>query len=338
LHLERPQRDRVVRGGSGEEGERSGLKTAILLQTHFVDRSIEAGYARLRREAPFEADVLVALDCRAGPERIPPGTRIPPGGFFLCNEASLLALPYPRKCAAEGSRPASADADLVALLFCARHPEYERVWAIEYDVHYEGDWGAFFDHFEESPADLLTTTIRRGGEAPPDPAEPPFHSPGFRAYPAAERLRAFLPIARLSRRGFRAIDAAYREGCAGQRDVTWPTILDADGLILEDIGGDGDWVRPENRHRFYVNNPNSASLRPGSFVAGPGFARVLARPNTLWHPVRRAGAEAWEVASRGGLAERLRDDANRVLVWRWLATRWNPLPAAQQPSRLEPAE
>lgn len=310
------------------------MSCAILLQTHFYDDTIGAAYERLKREAPGGAAVFIALNCGKGPERIPEAAaHLPREAFFLCSDKSLLSLPYPVKCAPEGWRLNPGNTDLISLLFLARNPQYAQLWAIEYDVHYEGDWGRFFAHFAQSPADLLTTTIYCQRETPRKELKPPFRSPAFATYPEAERLRAFLPIFRLSRDGFAAIDAAYRAGAGGHYELTWPTILDRSGLVLEDIGGDGAWVRPENVDRFYFNTKASFSMQPGTFVFRPGFTRVLARPDTLWHPVKPAGVRPWDKASRAGpsglrrLVERLKPHVNRVLVRRWLATRWNPLRA-----------
>jgi len=308
-----------------------------LLQTHFYDPTIGAAFERLKREAPQGADVFIALNCGDAPERVPDGAaHLPRDAFFLCSNESLLSLPYPVKCAREGWRLNPGNTDLIGLLFLARHPGYDLLWAIEYDVHYEGAWGQFFAHFAQSPADLLTTTIYRQRETPGKELKPPFRSPSFQDYPEADRLRAFLPIYRLSRNGFAAIDAAYRAGAGGHYELTWPTILRHAGLVLEDIGGNGAWVRPENVDRFYFNTKASFSMQPGTFVFRPGFTRVIARPNTLWHPVKPAGVGPWDPASRVGstgfrrFLEGLKPHVNRVFVRRWLATRWNPLPAPRE--------
>jgi hypothetical protein len=307
------------------------LRCAVLLQTHFVDRSVVTAYERLRREAPAGYDVFIALNCGEAPERIPEAAAfLSPETFFLCSRTSLLSLPYPAKCAPEGWRLNPGNTDLIGLLFMARHPHYDHLWAIEYDVHYEGSWAAFFAHFAGSRADLLTTTIYRQRETPLKELPPPFRSPSFQDYPASERIRAFLPIYRLSRRGADAIDAAYRAGCGGHYELTWATILHHAGLALEDIGGDGLWVRPENVNRFYFNTKATFSMAPGTFVFRPGFRRIVQRPNTLWHPVKPEGAPAWYALRFGKgigktLLESVKPLVNRLLIRRWFVTRWNPL-------------
>ena len=182
-----------------------------------------------------------------------------------------------------------------------------------------------------SAADLVTTTIYYQRETPQKELPVPFRSPSFARYPDAARLRAFLPIYRLSRRGFEAVDRAYRAGADGHHEQIWPTVLHHAGLALEDIGGNGRWVRPENVDRFYFNEPGSFSMAPGTFVWRPAFHRVMRRRNTLWHPVKPSGVHTWyAIRFRSGNLARDAIDAakpwiNRLMIHRWFMTRWNPL-------------
>jgi hypothetical protein len=85
------------------------------------------------------------------------------------------------------------------------------------------------------------------------------------------------------------MDAAYREGWGGHIEAAWASILDFHGLKLEDIGGDGEFVRPGNRHRFYLAaKPNAKCdlLAPGTFMAKPPLYRPGSTPNRLYHPVK----------------------------------------------------
>ena len=306
------------------------MKTAILLQTHFFDSFIEAAYRRLKRACPVGWELFVALNCGDKPEIAPQSTQVPGAAFFLCSNQSLLGLPYPTKCAPQGWQLTPGNSDLISLLFLNRCPAIELLWMIEYDVHYEGDWARFFAYFAGSAADLLTTTIYRMRETPWKEMQPPFRSPSFADYPEAERLRAFLPIFRLSRRGFAAIDTAYRAGCGGHHEVTWPTILDRAGLRLEDIGGKGAWVRPENVNRFYFNTPHTFTMTPGTFVFRPPFTNVISRKNTLWHPVKPPYVSNWYPTQFHGSAvktvvETAKPYVRRLLIWLWFLVKWNPL-------------
>lgn len=308
------------------------MSTTILLKTHFFDASIEASWRRLRREAPADWRVLIALNCGEEPERIPDAAaRLPAAAFFLCSNRSLLSLPYPVKCDPVGWRINPGNADLIALLFMAQHPEIEHVWGVEYDVHYQGSWSTLFGHFADSKADLLATAIRSHRDVPNKMVVPQLRSPSFQEYQEADRMFVFLPLYRLSRRGAGAIDHAYRAGAAGHHELTWATILHSAGLAIEDIGGNGAWVRPENTDRFYFNTPGSFSLAPGTFVFRPPFRKVIWRPNTLWHPVKPPNAHHWYAVRfrfdhpLKNAIEAVKPYVNRMLIRAWFMTRWNPL-------------
>jgi hypothetical protein len=309
------------------------MSTTVLLKTHFFDSSIEAGWRRLRREAPSDWRVLIALNRGEGEEQVPDtAARLPAAAFFVFNNRSLLSLPYPAKCNPVAWRLNPGNADLIPLLFMTRYPDCEHVWGIEYDVHYEGAWSRLFDHFKRSKADLLATTLRFRRDVPGKTAmRPPLKSPSFQEYPEDDRLYVFLPFYRLSRSGATAIDRAYRAGAAGHYELTWATILRCANLGLEDIGGNGAWVRPENINRFYFNSPMSYSMAPGTFVFRPPFHKIPGRPNTLWHPLKPMDAQNWwPVRLRSdnrikNVIEAAKPYANRVLIEGWFTTRWNPL-------------
>ena len=58
-------------------------------------------------------------------------------------------------------------------------------------------------------------------------------------------------------------------------------------MVIEDLGGDGQFVRPGNVNRWYTSTLTSQNLAPGSFVARPIRFRPGWKPNKLWHPVKR---------------------------------------------------
>jgi hypothetical protein len=85
-----------------------------------------------------------------------------------------------------------------------------------------------------------------------------------------------------------------------------------------DIGGDGEFVRPLNRNRFYRNTPSRGSLMPGTFV----FRPVMDSPGNgqhAWHPVKRR--PFWQVAPGACGAWRSTASAARSAARRY---RWRP--------------
>lgn len=280
------------------------MRTLLLFQTHYMDARLERAFRRLARQAPahFDCRVLVHL---------PPGAKVPPrlAGLphHLVGTDALRAMPYPRKTAAADWTGRAWElwggghCDLIPLHAMLAAPGYDRYWVIEYDVAFTGDWGRFFAAFEDSEADLLATCIRARQDDPHWVCWPSIEGPE-----AAHATGAFMPLWRVSARLLAAMDAAYRAGFGGHLEASWSTLAAARGMALEDIGGDGPFVRAGNRRRFYTAAPSSAVqfyLAPGTFFARPAMYRAGRRRDTLWHPVKpwhwreeiRAGVKEWRV-------------------------------------------
>lgn len=182
--------------------------------------------------------------------------------------------------------------ELPVLLFHKAHPEYAYIWTIEYDVRFTGNWDRLFGHFEASDADLLGTTLTYYDEIPAWHHWPSLDVTWKDIHPESY-LRGFFPIYRLSHRALRQLDSDYRDGVSGHFECLIPTLLRHAALKIEDIGGDGPFVKPENRNRFYRNTPLRGPLSPGTFVYRPVMHRPGKERNMLWHPVKRV--PTWKV-------------------------------------------
>lgn len=307
------------------------MRNAVVIKTHFCNEQIVSCYERLRTECPPDFDVFIALNSEDSSTQLKRcGAVIEEKSLFLCNRETLLRLPYPEKCRRDGWKLNPGNTDLIMLAFIREHPDFDYYWGIEYDVHFVGNWSTLMERFRDSPADLLTTTIYRHSRTPMrNLRTPPFKSPKGQEYSREKLLKCFLPIYRLSRRGAAVIHEAYCDGCGGHYEVTWATILEHSGLALEDFGGDGSWVRPENRNRFYFNTPSTPSLSPGTFVYRWVFEAVPSRTNTLWHPVKPAGAVKWysEPGNRtvAGMLRLAKQYISRLVIGAWFMFRWRPL-------------
>ena len=99
-------------------------------------------------------------------------------------------------------------------------------------------------------------------------------------------MRALFPLYRVSNAALRALHEAYSQGWSGHYEVTIPTILKTQGFTLEDFGGNGSYVLPGNRDRFYRNSPGIAGLAPGTFTVAPNQISTDYPPNLLWHPIK----------------------------------------------------
>jgi hypothetical protein len=255
----------------------SAEREAVLVLTHFLDDRIVAMARRLRAEAGRDVFVLFNKSDDNNPGFVPP----PDVAVFSFVEDDLTALGYPGK----GLHIRDVDIELFSFPFHRSHPQYDRLWVVEYDVDFTGRWATVFDAFADSPADLLATSVHRFDGNPGWDNWKSVRTPSGR--PNADGLvRAFLPFMRLSRAAYAVLDGAYRAGWSGHYECTVPTILAEAGLVIEDIGGDGAFVAPGNRNRFYTSTPGCNDLSPGSFVFRPIRTQAGERPDTLWHPVK----------------------------------------------------
>ena len=258
----------------------NGNAEAVLLMTHFLDDWIYGQYNRLVAEAGEGRDVIILYNRddnpHPGSHPIPDGVRI-----FSFSAADLRGLGFPNK----GRKLSARDVELFLLYFALQHVGYTHLWGVEYDVAFTGRWHNLFDAFKASPADLLATTIHTYSINPRWDNWTSVRSPKGRP-PVRDLVRAFMPCCRLSRRAVDTLTSAYEAGWSGHYEATVPTILLKAGLILEDMGGDGEFVAPGNHNRFYLNTPTNNSLSPGSFVFRPVRMVPGWEPGRLWHPVK----------------------------------------------------
>ncbi len=235
--------------------------TAILLLASRLSGEVIRQYRKLKAEAGPSRNVVLLAPSAGRHPSLPPDITL-----FPLADAPM------------------ADLDLPVLQYARRHPWYLWLWVISEEVAFSGRWGTLFDAFDDSRADLLATTVCGYETMPGWEHWDSLMVPG-QALPRHRWLHAFLPLYRLSRSAVNALDEAYRSGWGGHFAAALPTILADAGLALEDIGGDGPFVAPGNRNRFYVNTPGTPSLSPGSLVHRPLRLIPGARPDQLWYPV-----------------------------------------------------
>lgn len=263
-----------------------GPRTAVLFTTHRLCPAVAGRYFALRREKPSSYDLFLALDLSAADEvEVERARELAGDRLFGFRPSAVTDVDYPRPWALEDRKGlVPGNLDLLHLHFARRHDALDRLWIVEYDVCYTGDWGSLFGRFEQSRADVLGTTLR-GFSACPGWHWWPSFRPSSKI-PPREWLRGFFPILRVSRRALDAVDAAYREGWSGHFEAVLPTVARSAGLEIEDIGGDGPFVEPDNRNRHYVNSPEREHLSPGTFAYRPARRFPGLRRDKLWHPVK----------------------------------------------------
>lgn len=261
--------------------ETAARRDGFVVLTHLLSPRIERLIDRAREAlAPTHAVHVVG--------GFPAGAEVPDAfrrreGFHAFGPEDLRLPHWPRKGREVARTLVGGAADLPVLALARRAPEIDRLWCFEGDVEFTGRLPRLLRHFEGSASDLLATSIRE------TPARWPHRKrsvrpPGWTAG-GAERI-AFLPAHRSSRALRAAVERFYAAGGDGHHEWVWPFAAQASGLTLEDIGGDGPHVRPENRGRFYTSSPDRRGLHPGSFRYRPVMTRPGKRRMTLWHPVK----------------------------------------------------
>ena len=304
-------------------------RNSIAMVSHVWTPDIQVTYERLRREAPPDHDVRFVLSTNTPT----PTQDFPAQSAERIVVKDLFRLPYPEKCHA-GKWDIMGNLDLVFLEFRRRLPEYDFYWFVEYDVHYEGSWDRLFEHFRSSSSGIVGTTLEYLSKLPGKMETlyyPALVVPDEVAWNEEAMIKGFFPICRLSSGLLDTLDREYRAGLGGHLEITMPTLASVNAMIVEDIGGDGPFVRDDNRNRFYFANGASYTHSPGNFVFRPDITKVLARQNTLWHPLKPAGVPLWHpLRLRGNgfknMVERVKPIVLRAWIWWWFATRWRPLP------------
>ena len=156
------------------------------------------------------------------------------------------------------------------------------VWAIEFDVQWTASWLDFFNEFDDY-ADFLATRVRRYETDANwcwwDSLKPPPGATIEWNHPNAS-LASFNPIYRLSAAAVCALRKRFLLGWSGHCEVTIPTLLEQDGLVVADMGGVSGFTPNAQRDRIYTFE--TMQWRPEfSLQDVPTF-----EPNLLYHPVK----------------------------------------------------
>lgn len=265
-----------------------GAPAAVFFFTHRFDRTTADRYRRLVRELPDRHDAFLAYDVGGGDSAGAERARALAGAetFHGFNAEQLRREAGRKEPWKEGPGLVPGDVDLLWTDVRRRHGGYERYWLIEYDVVYTGRWSSFFRHFVDSDADLLGTTLFEHRFRPDWTWWSSLVAGDGAPLPKRRRVRGFFPVAGMSARGLDALARAHDRGWTGHFEVLGPTVLNEWGLEIEDVGGQGAFVREGNAGRFYTNTPSRSGLAPGTFVYRPSRPRPGFRRGKLWHPVK----------------------------------------------------
>lgn len=269
-------------------GAAGAPRTAVLFASHRFGRPTARRFLAMRDDLPAPYELFLALDLSAAGAPDVERAREKAGDRLVgFRPAEVTEVPYPDPgpwALPDRRDVVPGNLGLLYLHFARRHERFDRIWIVEYDVCYTGDWGTLLERFEASRADVLGTTLRSYADRPGWHWWPSFRPPP--EVPRRDWLCGFFPILRVSRRALEAVDAAYREGWSGHFEAVLPTAARRAGLVIEDIGGDGPFVAGGNRNRHYTNSPEHEHLYPGTFAYRPTRRFPGVRRGKLWHPVK----------------------------------------------------
>ncbi len=268
----------------------SNRRDCAIFLTHVWQPEIAVHYARLKREAGAALDVFLVYQLKDDAATIPEGMK-PDLVVRMADSARLFPLRYDEF----SQRPnpwGYVDLVWITAFLDPLLAAYERLWLVEYDVDFSGDWATFFDAAAEYEGDLLAARIR------PLSADPTFFfAPIYRQPETApgDPLIAFMPISRFSRR----LLEHYRQtllppGWHGHFEMVLPSMARADGYVVEEIGGSDALTPPERRGLHYdgtfadLHSRNTThAFRPPRghryFVNAP---RRFRQRDRIYHPIK----------------------------------------------------
>lgn len=173
------------------------------------------------------------------------------------------------------------------LQFFLNNPNYDYYWCIEEDVRFSGSWKTFFETFSSISKDFISSHLRTSHEEPEWPWWPSLAHP-YSVVPLKDRVRSFNPIYRISNAGLDYIHRALFSHWCGHHEVLFATLLNRAGFKLMDFGGEGQFVLPEFKNKFYISStPNTqGKLVDGTMRWRPIFKVVGEQKNKLYHPVK----------------------------------------------------
>jgi hypothetical protein len=257
--------------------------SVVLFLTHVFEDEVSAAYRRLDQQCRRRWDVRILFDKKGTyPDTDPAGVGGAVGYDFTGTETTSTRHFHDPKIVS----PVAGNMDVPVLDFYRAFPGYAHYWVVEFDVRFTGRWSYLFNCFRRSKADLLATTMFDYEDYPGWHWWYTLTPPTGEKVDVRDLVRAFLPIYRASNRALEHLGSAYSRGWQGHYEATVATILRRNGMMLEDIGGNGRFIDPRNRSRFYTNDPKTVTLSPGTLVWRPIRQSPGRRKRTLWHPVK----------------------------------------------------
>lgn len=280
--LESEQMQQIDPGADNELGN-----TVLVVRGYYMDDGVRKNYEKLRTDLEHVCDVVFLYDSKPGKMS---DTDVPgPAVAFDQDDWSKYKQPDPfNKTFIPGNE------ETMFLMFAENYPARDFYWFIEYDVVFSGDWRNLVLNFSASDSDLIATTLMRYRDIPDWKIWRSLVVPESSVLEENDMLRSFLPVCRFSARALKMLQTRLASGWSGHPEALVASLLLHEGYQVEDLGGNGEFVQPENRGRFYSNTPTNPDLSPGTFVFRPKMENAGEQPDMLWHPVKSDKVAVWD--------------------------------------------
>ena len=263
-------------------------KSAILFESHIISKSIIREFEKILSESEGFGDTYFCYDNKG--EELPHD--IKKFKHYGYNFEEISALNYPILEKIESNREIRnkvayrhVNYQLSILKFFLENPGYDFYWYIEYDVKYTGNWGNFFNSFDDQ-SDFISSYVRTFSEQPDWPFWYLYH-PTLNIQ-QTERIRSFNPVMRLSNKALKDLHNSLLDGWVGYLEMLMPTLLKEHGYKLEDLGGSGKFCKKENINKNYTGSKvnSEGSLDFGTMRYRPHILYLGLKNDKLYHPVK----------------------------------------------------
>lgn len=162
------------------------------------------------------------------------------------------------------------------LQFFLTNSAFDFYWYIEHDIHFNGDWKYLIKTFNRINDDFISSYIEQYEDNPDWPWWETLYHP-VKSIAIDKRIRSFNPVYRISNLALHFLDKQMNSGWAGHHEVLIPTLLYHNDFKISDFGGDGKFVRPDFKNKFYTSD----TMRWRPIFTQPGKQK-----NMLYHPVK----------------------------------------------------
>ena len=255
------------------------MKNAVLFLAHFINDSVIEKFIKLKNELPDTCDLFWAFhsDNYGDTNKIEDI-----GGKIFCfslENLNSLGYVYINRLYGRENR--------IMEYFYNTHPDYDYYWCIEYDVVFSGSWNSLINSFDKSDSDFISSHVELRNSNNEYWDWWGHINYANTANTKCIDIKSFNPIYRISNRALAFLDTFLKDGNDGFYELIMVTPLYNNGFTIEDFGGTGDFVKKDNRNRFYVQG---SGVNNGTMRWKPLFLKeeieTLGTRDKLFHPLK----------------------------------------------------